>query len=72
MGSDLRLEYTALGDDINLAARMEQTAEPGTVQVADETHRLVEPLFDVEARGPIHIKGKTEPVETYTVVGRKA
>ena len=69
IGSGLAVEYSALGDAVNLAARMEQTAVPGTVQIAENTFRLVEPFFDITALGSIAVKGKEQPVNAYRVDG---
>ena len=72
VGSDLRVEYSALGDAINIAARMEQTARPGTVQIAHDTYKLVRPLFEFEELGRLELKGKAEPIPTYRVLRPKA
>jgi class 3 adenylate cyclase len=64
-------EYTAMGDAVNVAARMEQTAQPGTVQITQDTYALVSPLFEVEVLGGISVKGKSKPVPAYKVLAPK-
>ncbi|MGH2544832.1 MAG: AAA family ATPase, partial [Ardenticatenaceae bacterium] len=72
VGSDLRMEYSALGDAINVASLMEETAQPGTLQVSEQSYRHVAPLFEFEPPRAIPLKGTTEVVQAYRVVQRKA
>ncbi|MFQ5968169.1 MAG: adenylate/guanylate cyclase domain-containing protein, partial [Acidimicrobiia bacterium] len=69
VGSDLHLEYSALGDAVNVAARMEQTAQASTVQISENTHRLVDQLFAFEDLGDFEVKGRMAPVRAYQVLG---
>ncbi|HLF31452.1 MAG TPA: adenylate/guanylate cyclase domain-containing protein, partial [Xanthomonadales bacterium] len=72
VGTEEQVEYTAIGDTVNLAARMEQTARPGTVQISEQTYKLVEQVFECKPLGELKVKGKRQPVRTYRVVGLKA
>ncbi|HKZ86042.1 MAG TPA: adenylate/guanylate cyclase domain-containing protein [Anaerolineae bacterium] len=72
VGSDLKFEYTAMGDAVNLAARMQSAARPMTVLISEHTHRFVAPIFDCVDLGQIEVKGKSEPVRVYEVAGAKA
>ncbi len=71
IGDDLRMDYTAVGDTTNLAARMQTLAEPGAIVVTASTHRLVEGYMRSEPLGPVHVKGRSEPISAYRVIGRK-
>jgi len=65
-------EDTAMGEAIALAARMETTAEPGTVLVSENTYRLVEPLFEWEPLGEVTVKGLSQPVTVYRPLAPRA
>jgi len=68
IGDDLRMDYTAIGDTINLASRMETTAKPGTVLLSGHTYKLVKDYFKFESLGKIRVKGKEEPQDTYKLL----
>ena len=69
IGSDLRMDYTAVGQTTHLAARMEQIADPGAIVITPETLALVEGYIEVKSLGPVPVKGLAEPVEVYEVTG---
>jgi class 3 adenylate cyclase/tetratricopeptide (TPR) repeat protein len=70
VGSDLKTDYSAIGDTTNLASRLQSLAAPGTVLISEATHRLVLGFYEVRARGPLDVKGKSEPIQAYEVTGR--
>ena len=72
IGSDLHMDYTAVGQTTHLAARMEQLADPATTLVTAATLQLAEGQVEVKGRGPVPIKGLSEPVEVYELVGAGA
>jgi class 3 adenylate cyclase len=67
--SDLRMDYTAVGQTTHLAARMEQMAIPGSILLTAEALRLAEGYVQVRPLGPIPVKGLPEPVEVYEATG---
>src|SRR4029453_14784079 len=69
IGSDLHMNYTAVGPTTRLAARMEQIATPGSIVITSDTLRLVEGYVRVRPFGPIPVKGLREPVAAYEVLG---
>jgi class 3 adenylate cyclase/tetratricopeptide (TPR) repeat protein len=64
-------EFTAIGDTVNLAARLNQVAQAGKILVAPDTYRLVRGIFDVEKLPPMRLKGKSETVEPYSVLNAR-
>jgi class 3 adenylate cyclase/tetratricopeptide (TPR) repeat protein len=72
IGDDLRMDYTAIGDTTNLAARLEQLARPGTILISEATLNLVAGYFDSEDLGEVGIKGKAAPVRAFRVTAERA
>jgi len=71
IADNLDMDYTALGDTVNLASRMEEAAEPGQVYMTEETHRLAGDYFECEPLGGLMVKGKSAPVVAYRAVREK-
>ena len=68
IGDDLRMDYTAVGDTTNLAARMESEAKPGRILVSADTHRAIERYFNFKDIGALKVKGKESPQKAYELL----
>jgi class 3 adenylate cyclase/tetratricopeptide (TPR) repeat protein len=68
VGDDLRMDYTAKGDTVNLAARMEASAKPGRVLVSEHLYKQAKEFFEFERIGEVQVKGKAASVEAYRLV----
>jgi class 3 adenylate cyclase/tetratricopeptide (TPR) repeat protein len=71
LGNDLRVDFKAVGDTVNLASRMEGLADPGTTYVTEDAFKLTEGFFRFEALGKKKVKGKEEPIPVYKVLSAK-
>ena len=69
IGSDLHMDYTAVGQTTHLAARMEQMADPGAILMTADTLRLAEGFITTQSLGPVTVKGLAAPVETFALTG---
>jgi class 3 adenylate cyclase len=69
VGNDFKMDYTAIGDTTNLAARLQALAEPGTIVISDATYALLRGAFRTAPLGPFEVKGKSEPVTAHQVLG---
>ena len=71
-GSHDRMNYTALGTEVNLASRLETAAEPGEILVSSSTYLLVRDRYLCKSRGDVRVKGFADPIPVYSVSDRRA
>jgi class 3 adenylate cyclase len=70
IGNDLKMDYTAIGQTVHLASRMEQMATPGSIMITRCTLQLAEGYVQAKSLGPVHVKGDDDSVEAHEVTGR--
>ncbi len=71
LGSSRRMNYSVIGDTVNVAARLEGVAKAGEVIITEDTRSLLGSAFQLEEREPVKVKGKVEPIHIYRAVKRR-
>lgn len=72
LGASSRMNYTVIGDNVNVAARLYNVAKGGEIIISDSTYAECKEIVDVDEREPVAVKGKTQPISIYNVKGIKA
>ncbi len=72
LGASSRMNYTVIGDNVNVAARLYNVAKGGEIIISDSTYAECKDILDVDEREPVAVKGKTQPISIYNVKGIKA
>ncbi len=70
MGEGVAVDYTVIGDTVNVAQRLESLAQANEILVSERTWRMVEGLFEGEAAGELTVKGRTRPIRVWVIQGR--